>query len=159
MWIVPKNLVASACILILMMRIFRRMFGFGNQFKIRQVIMCPVIIFVMYIIYFRDFAVCGFPHITMQIMTVASSATIISIWSACVFLVLINNKRQRFNGAHFEFSSGKSFISRLPTNSKCFSDLRQTESLLIQVVHCFRNLDVWFATHNYNLQERLANVN
>ena len=121
--------------------------------------MCFVIIFVVYIVPFGDFAIYRLPNIAMQIITIAICAAIITILAKSVFSSLKKNKREWLFLSHDEVATGKSHINGLPANAKSFSNLRQAVSFLIQVIHCFRNFNIWFATHNHNLLERLTNVN
>ena len=159
MWIIPKNLDCFPCVLIMTGTKPMSVFGFRKQFKIVNMIVGSIAIFMVYIMAFGYFAVFVFPNNTMEILAITIGTTIITIGPACILFIFVNDIRQRLNFAERQTPTREALKYSLPTYSECFANFCATESFLIQIVHCFRNFNIGFAAHNYNLREWLANVN
>jgi len=171
MWIIPKSsefyhFVPATGMLVLSMRIFRSMFAFANQFKVRKNIMGLIKIFVMHIKACRNGAITCFPYISVQKTAMVVCACIVPICSPSIFLSGKHNKGQRAGSfSHHTASPHKAKIYRLAAYSESLADLGEAIALMIKSIHFLCSFNVWFTTHNRPfvnnriLMERLAGVN
>lgn len=124
-----NNLVASKTM-------FLTMLGLCEHFKVGYGVVLLVPVFMVNVKTWRYFTINRLPNSAVQIPTIPSRNSVISISPACIFLPIPFNEGEGFGSvSQRKTPANKHLINALSGRGECFSYLGEAVAVLIQSIH------------------------
>lgn len=158
MWLICPSLVF--CVLIVAESMPPSVFSFFEQFKVVNVIVLAILVYMVNVVSGRDRPVGCRPDVAVQISASAIRPSVIPANPQCISLLAEHDVRQRlWFWSQINLSASEHLIDGLPRHPKRRANFRKAMALLIEIVHRVRFFVLGSSAHVGIVIERLTGDN